>query len=64
MTQRGPNESKAEVYLANKVDHDITFPKQSENYHEISSYLEMEVNYISDMTLFDEAWEKYLENNH
>jgi uncharacterized protein YozE (UPF0346 family) len=63
MTQRGPNETKSEQYLANEVGHDIMFPKQSDDYHEISTYLEMSVNYVPSMSLFDEVWEQYLEKN-
>ncbi|MGC3746288.1 YozE family protein, partial [Enterococcus faecalis] len=39
------------------------FPKQTEDYHELSSYLEMNADYLSNMDIFDELWEKYLENN-
>jgi uncharacterized protein YozE (UPF0346 family) len=42
-----------EVYLA----HD--FPKQSKNYHEISSYLELHSTSIHSLSLFDELWEIY-----
>ncbi|OZM57407.1 hypothetical protein CIB95_08075 [Lottiidibacillus patelloidae] len=43
-----------EVYLA----HD--FPKQSNNYDEISTYLELHSSSIHSLTLFDDLWEIYL----
>ncbi len=46
-----------------KLAEDIQFPKQTEDYHELSSYLEMNADYLSNMDIFDELWEKYLENN-
>lgn len=62
MTHRTPKELFAENTLANLVDKDSTFPKQSSDYEEVSSYLEME-GYLPSMALFDEVWEKYIENN-
>jgi uncharacterized protein YozE (UPF0346 family) len=41
---------------------DHSFPKGSNNYHEISNYLELNGQYLPTMTLFDHAWELYLEN--
>jgi uncharacterized protein YozE (UPF0346 family) len=42
-----------EAYLA----HD--FPKQSQNYHEISSYLELHSAFTYSLSVFDELWEIY-----
>nr|WP_263326053.1 YozE family protein [Neobacillus sp. Marseille-Q6967] len=39
------------------IDHD--FPKTSKDYHEISSYLEFNGQYLDSMSTFDEAWELY-----
>ncbi|AYW48753.1 hypothetical protein C7K38_10405 [Tetragenococcus osmophilus] len=63
MTLRGPNSSDEEQVFANQASKDIQFPKQSENYEEISDYLEMNVNYLDNMDIFDRIWQKYLENN-
>ncbi|MGO2083571.1 YozE family protein [Vagococcus sp.] len=52
-----------ETKLAEAIFEDLQFPKQSEDYEEVSNYLETNTYYISDMTLFDELWETYLENN-
>ncbi|GAA0336310.1 YozE family protein [Bacillus carboniphilus] len=54
-------EPKEEIeFFANHAYDDHSFPKLAEEYHEISSYLEMNVDYISSMKVFDEAWELYL----
>jgi uncharacterized protein YozE (UPF0346 family) len=42
-----------EIYMA----HD--FPKQSENYDEISTYLELHSTSIHALSIFDEIWEIY-----
>lgn len=46
--------------FANHAYLDHGFPKASNRYDEISSYLELNVDYLSSMTIFDEAWEKYI----
>ncbi len=48
--------------FAENVFHDPGFPKNSADYHEISLYLEMNVDYILDMSLFDDAWNLYLQH--
>lgn len=62
MTLKGPAKDP-ETDFANEAAKDIQFPKQTEDYHELSSYLEMNADYLSNMDIFDELWEKYLENN-
>lgn len=62
MTLRTPKKT-TESQFANDAAKDIQFPKQSEDYHELSTYLEMDVDYLPNMLIFDEVWEKYLENN-
>ncbi|MFZ2802304.1 MAG: YozE family protein, partial [Lactococcus chungangensis] len=37
-----------------------TFPKQSSNFDEISSYLETHANFAFNLSTFDEIWELYL----
>lgn len=48
--------------FANDAFHDHSFPKQSKNYDEISRYLEMNGEYLDGMSVFDEAWERYMEH--
>lgn len=47
--------------LANAMYHDHGFPKQAVEYDEISNYFELHVSYVTDMSLFDEVWEKYID---
>ncbi|MFC0233076.1 YozE family protein [Vagococcus entomophilus] len=63
MTLKGPNISEPETKFANDVGEDLSFPKHSKNYQEISHYLEFNAYYIDNMDLFDEVWEQYVENN-
>lgn len=49
--------------FANDVYHDHSFPKGSTDYHELSSYLELNGHYIENMSLFDELWDLYLSEN-
>ncbi len=49
--------------LAEAASRDLQFPKQSEEYHEISDYLELNTNYLENLALFDHLWEIYLEEN-
>ena len=53
MTLKGPAKDP-ETDFANEA---------AKDYHELSSYLEMNADYLSNMDIFDELWEKYLENN-
>lgn len=46
--------------FANAAYDDLAFPKNSEDYNEISSYLELNGHYLESMTIFDDAWELYL----
>lgn len=41
----------------------IVFPKQSEDYDEVSRHLEMNADYLPSMMIFDEAWRRYLEKH-
>jgi uncharacterized protein YozE (UPF0346 family) len=45
--------------FANHAYDDHGFPKGSSDYHEISSYLELNGHYLQSMSVFDEAWELY-----
>jgi len=46
--------------FANAAYDDLEFPKNSEDYDEISSYLEVNGHYPESMAIFDEAWELYI----
>ncbi len=63
MTERDPYKQDDITLFANAAFNDRTFPKQSENYDEISRHLELNTNYLSSMLIFDEAWEVYQANH-
>ena len=63
MTLKGPSHLDPEQIFATHASHDIQFPKHSEDYDELSDYLELNVDYLESMDIFDRIWEKYLENN-
>lgn len=48
--------------LANTIQQDIAFPKQSIQFEEISNYLEKNSNYSRLLTIFDDAWQDYQYN--
>jgi uncharacterized protein YozE (UPF0346 family) len=60
MKYRHPAPKDAISVFANSAYLDHSFPKTSEDYHEISSYLELNGHYLESLTVFDEAWQQYL----
>lgn len=60
MTQRNPNQPNEIEQFANDAFFDMAFPKHSQDFDEISHYLEENVNYLYSMTIFDDAWQLYL----
>ena len=60
MTYRNALKKTEMSLFAENVFYDHGFPRNSSDYHEISEYLEMNGDYILDMSLFDEAWNSYL----
>lgn len=50
--------------FANAAYQDHGFPKHSEDYNEISTYLELNGAYLPSMVLFDQAWELYMESEN
>lgn len=57
-----PKDSISE--FANQAYEDHSFPKTSTDYHEISSYLELNADYLHTMATFDEAWDQYESEVH
>lgn len=45
--------------FANHAFADHSFPKDADEYDTLSHYLEMDVDYLPSMSVFDTAWEKY-----
>ncbi|WP_373842200.1 YozE family protein [Limosilactobacillus sp.] len=61
MTQRNPAGADEIQQFANNAFLDSTFPKQSTDFEEISKYLEENADYLPTMTIFDKAWQRYLD---
>lgn len=62
-TLRDPYKKDEVTLFANAVDKDGSFPKHSESYDEISRYLEIDADYIDSMSVFDEVFQDYLNDN-
>lgn len=62
LTERDPKKKDDLTEFAYEVEKDGMFPKTSDDYNEISHYLELNGDYPSSMSIFDEAWDKYIEN--
>ncbi|GFZ26988.1 YozE family protein [Lactobacillus corticis] len=61
MTQRDPDSTDEVAQFANNAQHDQTFPKQAQDYEEISDYLELNAGYLPSMSIFDHAYQLYLD---
>ncbi|SEM48795.1 Uncharacterized protein YozE, UPF0346 family [Ligilactobacillus sp. WC1T17] len=59
MTLRNPDSTSESATFANAAFFDSGFPKQSCDYDEISSYLELNASYLASMTIFDDVWQLY-----
>ncbi len=59
MKYRHPKPKDEISHFANAAYEDHSFPKASTDYHELCAYLELNGDYLSSMTTFDEAFEQY-----
>ena len=60
MTQRNPVTFDEVQTFANTAFYDHQFPKQAEDFESLSRYLEENASYLHSMSIFDEAWSRYL----
>lgn len=63
MTERDPYKKDDITQFANAAFEDRLFPKQSEDYDEVSRHLELNADYLPSMTIFDDAWQRYIEKH-
>lgn len=61
MTQRQPDHPNEVEQFANNAFLDAAFPKQSQDFTELTNYLEENGDYLPAMTIFDAAWQRYLD---
>ncbi|TKC19582.1 YozE family protein [Robertmurraya kyonggiensis] len=60
MKYRHPKPQNPINHFANSAYEDHSFPKNSEDYEELSNYLELNGQYLPSMIVFDDAWEIYI----
>ncbi|GAX02875.1 hypothetical protein IWT140_00473 [Secundilactobacillus pentosiphilus] len=63
MTQRNPEDYEPVAEFANNAFYDQSFPKQETRFEPLSKYLEENASYLPSMTVFDQAWQMYLEQD-
>lgn len=61
MTKRNESSNDDIAVFANNAQHDLTFPKQEQDYEKLSEYLELNAGYLPSMSIFDQAFEQYKE---
>ncbi|KRK87864.1 hypothetical protein LASUN_20210 [Lentilactobacillus sunkii] len=62
MTKRNPGSSDPEAEFANNAFYDQSFPKQEDEFDELSKYLEENASYLPTMEIFDSVWKEYQES--
>lgn len=60
MTQRNPKSDTPTAVLADLVFEDSSFPKHTDDFNQISSYLEDQAVFSFNLVQFDQIWEDYL----
>lgn len=60
MKYRHPKPKDAISNFANAAFLDHGFPKHTDDYGDLSSYLELNGEYLETMAVFDEAWQEYV----
>lgn len=62
MTQRNPKSNEPVAILADLAFDEPTFPKHTDNFDEVSRYLEDGASFAFNLGDFDRIWEEYLEH--
>lgn len=60
MSQRNPKSNEPLAILADLAFEDSTFPKHTDDFDEISRYLEEQASFAFNLCHFDAIWEDYL----
>ena len=60
MTERNPKSNSPKAILADLAFEDTTFPKHTDQFDEISRYLEDQAVFSFNLGDFDQIWEEYL----
>ncbi|MCE2200720.1 YozE family protein [Streptococcus thermophilus] len=60
MAQRNPKSTEPVAILADLAFEDSTFPKHTDDFEEVSRYLEDHASFSFNLGQFDQIWEDYL----
>ena len=60
MAQRNPKSNEPVAILADLAFEDSTFPKHTDDFEEVSRYLEDQASFSFNLGQFDQIWEDYL----
>ena len=60
MTQRNPKSNEPVAILADLAFDDLSFPKHTDDFDEVSRFLEESASFAFSMADFDAIWEDYL----
>ena len=63
MAIKGPSHTDEAQIFATHASHDIQFPNIPTIMMKFLSYLELNVDYLPSMDIFDRIWEQYVEDN-
>ena len=59
MTQRDAESADDVDQFENNAQHDVTVPRQEQEYEKLSDYLELNASYLPSMSIFDRAYRMY-----
>ena len=59
MTERNPKSNESKAILADLVFHEPNFPKHTDNFDEVSRFLEEQASFSFNLSDFDQIWEEY-----
>ena len=59
MTERNPKSNKPKAILADLAFQDTTFPKHTDDFDEVSRFLEEHAHFSFNLGEFDAIWEEY-----
>ena len=60
MTQRNPKSNEPVAILADLAFEDLSFPKYTDDFDEVSRYLEDGASFSFNLGQFDQIWEEYV----
>ena len=62
MTERNPKSNSSKAILADVACEESAFPKQTDDFDEVSRFLEEHASFSFNLGDFDAIWQEYLEH--